>query len=122
MVYEGIFLAMIEEIPFPDPLAEATNGLFHWNDPGMDEFERGWEEFGLGMRVEARGTNGWHIGTIVETVDTNDRAIVVECDDVVHDNLDHLGGRGLTIPVYCNTRRGIWSNLRTYRDDSPMSP
>ncbi len=96
-----------------DCLAEATGGRLHWNDPGMDDFEAGWEDFPLGTRVEVRTTNDiWRKGTIVETIRENDRGISVECDEKYHDNLEFYGGRGATVMVYMNTRRGILSNLR----------
>lgn len=95
-----------------DPLAEATYGQFHWNDKGMDEPEKGWEEYGLGLRVEVRTSNGWLPGTIRETVMENERGIVVECDEPYHQNLDFYGGKGASIMVLHNTRRGIWSNIR----------
>ncbi len=102
-----------------DRLAEATGGRLHWNDAGMDAFEQGWQDFTLGKRVEARTlTNTWAKGTVVETTLINDRAIVVETDEVVHGNLDFRGGRGLSIMVYMNTRRGILSNIREI-DEEP---
>lgn len=96
-----------------DRLAEATGGRLHWNDPGMDDFEKGWEDFPLGTRVEVRTTNDiWRKGTIVETIRENDRGILVKCDDKWHNNMGFYGGRGATVMVYMNTRRGILSNLR----------
>ena len=96
-----------------DRLAEATGGRLHWNDPGMDDFEKGHEDFPLGTRVEVRTVNNvWRKGTIVETIRENDRGISVECDEKYHDNLEFYGGRGATVMVYMNTRRGILSNLR----------
>ncbi len=96
-----------------DLLAEATNGRLHWNDPSMDDFEEGWEDFPLGTRVEVRTKgNIWRKGTVVESINENGRAIVVECDEKWHDNMEFYRGRGATIPVCLNTRRGILSNLR----------
>ena len=96
-----------------DRLAEATEGRLHWNDPGMNDFERGWEDFPLGTRVEVRTTNDiWRKGTVVETIHENDRGISVECDEKWHDNLKFYGGRGTTVMVHMNTRRGILSNIR----------
>jgi hypothetical protein len=102
-----------------DRLAEATGGKFHWNDAGMDAFEQGWQDFTLGKRVEVRTpADTWAKGTVVETPNINDRAIVVETDEVVHDNLDFRGGKGLTVMAYMNTRRGILSNIREI-DEEP---
>lgn len=96
-----------------DRLAEATGGKLHWNDPGMDDFEKGWEDFPLGTRVEVRTKNDvWQRGTIVETIRENDRGISVECDEKWHDNMGFYGGRGASVMVCMNTRRGILSNLR----------
>lgn len=96
-----------------DRLAEATGGRLHWNDPGMDDFEKGWEDFPLGTRVEVRTTNDvFRKGTVVETICENDRGISVECDEKWHDNEKFCGGRGATVMVYMNTRRGILSNIR----------
>ncbi|MEK7520051.1 MAG: hypothetical protein AAB581_02305 [Patescibacteria group bacterium] len=96
-----------------DRLAEATGGRLHWNDPGMDDFEKGWEDFPLGTRGEVRTTNDvWRKGTVVETIRENDRGISVECDDKWHKNLEFYGGRGASVMVYMNTRRGILSNIR----------
>lgn len=103
---------MKTENPVIDRLAEATNGRLHWNDPGMDELESGWEDFPLGTRVEVRTNNIWRKGTVVETVRENDRAIVIECDEKWHDNEKFYNGCGVTVMVYMNTRRGILSNLR----------
>ena len=102
-----------------DRLAEATGGRLHWNDPGMDDFEKGWEDFPLGTRVEVRTTNDiWRKGTIVETIRENDRGISVECDEKWHDNMGFYGGRGATVMVYMNSRRGILSNLRKIDEPS----
>lgn len=96
-----------------DRLAEATRGGLHWNDPGMDDFEQGWEDFPLGTRVEVRTANDiWRKGTIVETIRENDRGISIECDERWHDNEEFYGGHGATVMVYMNTRRGILANLR----------
>lgn len=96
-----------------DPLAEATGDRLHWNDPGMGDLEKGWEDFLLGTRVEVRTTNDiWRKGTVVETIHENDRAIAVECDEKWHDNMEFYGGRGATIMIYMNTRRGILSMIR----------
>ena len=99
--------------PEIDRLAEATGGKLHWGDPGMDDFEKGWEDFPLGTRVEVRTANDiWRKGTVVETIRENDRGISVECDEKHHDNLKFYGGRGATVMVYMNTRRGILSRIR----------
>ncbi|MBI2450785.1 MAG: hypothetical protein HYV52_00380 [Parcubacteria group bacterium] len=96
-----------------DRLAEATGGRLHWNDPGMDDLEKGWEDFPLGARVEVRTTNNiWRKGTVVETIRENDRGISIECDEKWHDNKKFYGGRGATVAVFMNSRRGILSNLR----------
>lgn len=95
-----------------DPLAEATRGHYHWDDPGMADFEKGWEEFAVGQRVEVRTSRGWKLGTIVETPVENDRAIVVRCDEHINNGANY-DGHGVTVMVMHNTRRGIWSNLRT---------
>lgn len=96
-----------------DRLAEATGGKLHWNDPGMDALEQGWQDFTLGKRVEVRTPDTtWAKGTVVETPHINDRAIVVEADERVHDNLEFHQGRDLTVMVYMNTKRGILSNIR----------
>lgn len=95
-----------------DPLAEATNGKHHWNDPGMDDFEKGYEDFLLGTRVEVKTEKEWLKGTVVETVKENDRGIVVKTDKKWHDNLDFYKGHGTTVMVYINTRRGILSRIR----------
>ena len=96
-----------------DRLAEATGGRLRWNDPDMDDFEKGWEDFPLGTRVEVRTTNDiWRKGTIVETIRENNREISVECDEKWHDDMGFYGGRGATVMVYMNSRRGILSNLR----------
>lgn len=108
-----------QPIPVIDRLAEATGGKLHWNDPGMADFEQGWQDFPLGKRVEARTPkNTWAKGTVVETHLINDRAIVVEADEKVHDNLDYREGKGLTIMVYMNTRRGILSNIRAVDEET----
>lgn len=101
-----------------DRLAEATGGRLHWNDPGMDDLEEGWEDFPLGTRVEVRTENKrWRKGTVVETVRENDRGIVVECDEKWHDDMEFYEGHGATVGVFMNTRRGILSNIR--RIDEP---
>ncbi len=102
----------IRKCPKFDRLAEATGGRHHWNDPGMDDLEAGWEDFPLGTRVDARTEKGWRKGTVVETPNENDRAIAVKCDKKWHGNLDFYGGCGATVMVYMNTRRGILSNIR----------
>ncbi|MBI2098883.1 hypothetical protein HYT45_00510 [Candidatus Uhrbacteria bacterium] len=104
---------MVKEKSKVDRLAEATNGKLYWDDPGMDDFETGWANFPLGTRVEVRTAgNIWRKGTVVETVRENDRAISVECDERWHDNLNFYEGRGATVMVCHNTRRGILSNIR----------
>lgn len=96
-----------------DHLAEATNGRLHWNDPGMDDFEKGWEDFPLGTRVEIRpADNIWRKGTVVGTPNENDRAIEVKCDKKWHDNLEFYAGCGASVAVFMNSRRGILSNIR----------
>jgi hypothetical protein len=96
-----------------DSLAEATGGKLHWSDPGMDDYEQGYQDFTLGMRVEVRySEEAWVKGTVVGTLDTNGRAIEVEADEKVYDNLDFNGGKGLTIAIVHNTRRGILSKIR----------
>ena len=107
----GLFDRMLAE--GKNPLFDATRGLHRWIDPGMDDFERGWEEFAPGQRVEIRTETDWLPGIIRETPFENDRAIVVECDEPWHANMDNYQGRGATIPVIHNTRRGIWSSIRT---------
>jgi len=96
-----------------DRLAEATNGRDHLNDPGMDDYETGWEEFKLGTRVEVRTTgNTWRKGTVVETPEENGYAIVVKCDEKWHDKLQFYGGRGATVDLRRKTRGEILSNIR----------
>ncbi len=109
-----------------DLLAEATNGRLHWNDPGMDEFERGWEPFVLDSRVEVRVNENetnerWLKGKVVETVHENDRMIVVLCDEQWHTNLDFYNGRGTAIMVMLNTRRGILSRIRLIEEVQQFS-
>ncbi|MBU0624721.1 hypothetical protein KKF05_00045 [Patescibacteria group bacterium] len=100
-----------------DFLAEATDGREHWDDPGADALETGWEIFTKGTRVEVKTRDDiWRAGTVVETWDDNERAIVVECDERWHDNLDNYDGRGATIMVYMNTYRGIRSRIRLLND------
>lgn len=95
-----------------DPLADATFGKHHWNDWGMDDIETGWKEFSVGMRVEVRTRVGWRLGTVRSTPLENERAIEVECDQPYSGNKDFFNGKGATVPVMQNTRRGIWSNIR----------
>jgi hypothetical protein len=96
-----------------DMLAEATNGREHWDDPGADAFETGWEIFAKGTRVEVRTDDDiWRSGTVMETWYDNERAIVVKCDERWHDNLNYYEGCGATIMVYMNTYRGIRSHIR----------
>lgn len=96
-----------------DRLAEATGGRLHWDDPGMDDFEEGWEDFPLGTRVEVRTTNHvWRKGTVVETANENERGIVVECDEGWHDNMRFYKGHGATVMVYMRARRDILSRIR----------
>lgn len=96
-----------------DPLAEATGGRLRWDDPGMDDYEQGWQEFPCGTRVEVRCKDGvWRKGLVYETHEDNDRAIVVVCDTQWHDNMGFYNGCGATVMVQQNTRRGILSNLR----------
>jgi hypothetical protein len=102
----------IKDLKF-DPLAAATGGKEHWDDPGADELETGWQEFTIGTRVEVRCMDLiWRKGTVIETPRENDRAIYVECDERYHDDLTFLNGRGATVPVFMNTYRGIRSNIR----------
>lgn len=97
-----------------DYLAQATGGRLHWNDPGMADFEAGWEDFPLGTRVEVRTKgNVWRKGTVVETPNENERAIVVECDERYHDDEKFYGGRGATVFAYMVLRRDILSCIRT---------
>lgn len=101
-----------------DRLAEATGGKLHWDDPGMDEFEEGWQDFTLGKRVEVRTPiNTWAKGTVVETPEINDRGIIVEADERIHDNFKFREGRGLSVMVYMNTKRGILSNIREINEE-----
>lgn len=96
-----------------DRLAEATGGRLHWEDPGMEDFEEGWEDFPIGTRVEVRTEgNVWRKGTVVETWRENDRGIVVKCDEKWHDDMEFYEGCGATVGVFMNTRRGILSNIR----------
>ncbi len=89
-----------------DRLAEATGGRLHWNDPGMDDLEKGWEDFPLGTRVEIRTANHvWREGTVVETVCENELAIFVKCDEKWHNNEEFYCGCGATVMVMMNTRR-----------------
>lgn len=107
--------------PDLDPLAKATNGKYHWNDPGMADLEKGWEEFPIGTRVEVRTKNDvWRKGTVVETQIENDRGIHVRCDEKWHNNLKFLEGHGACVMVYMNTRRGIWSNIRKLEKETQL--
>ena len=94
-----------------DLLAEATGGKYHWDDPGMDQMETGWEEFTIGTRVEVLTGNDWLKGVVVETWAENDRGIHVKCDEKCHDG-EFLDGHGVAVMVYMNTRRGILSRIR----------
>jgi len=106
-----------------DLLEEATGGLFRWDDEGMDDFEKGWEIFSKGNRVEVLTKNGWLMGTVRECMRENERVIVIECDVKYSNNEEYYGGRGATVMVYHNTRRGIWSVLRLVdRDPEFITP
>jgi len=96
-----------------DPLAAATDGQYHWDDPGMDDYQRDWEGFARGQRVDVRTAVGWTRGTVRETSDENGLGIVVECDRVIDPHGDMYHGRGVMIMVAENYRRVIWSVLRT---------
>lgn len=96
-----------------DPLAMATDGQYHWDDPGMDDYQRGWEGFGRGQRVEVQTAMGWIAGTVRETPDDNSRGIVVECDEVIDPHGDMYHGHGVMIMVAGTYRRVLWSVLRT---------
>jgi hypothetical protein len=79
----------------------------------MDEFEGGWREFPLGLRVEVRTIDDiWRRGTVIETPLENERMIVVKCDEKYHDNLDFHEGCGAGVMVYTQTRRDILSMIR----------
>jgi len=96
-----------------DLLAEATSGRLRWHDPGMSDFEKGWEDFLPGTRVEVRiAKNVWKKGVVVASFPKTERGIEVLCDDKWHTNEEFYGGRGATVRVQGNTRRGILSNLR----------
>jgi len=97
-----------------DPLATATDGQYHWDDPGMDDDQRGWEGFGRGQRVEVQTAMGWIVGTVRETPDDNGCGIVVECDEVVDPHGDMYHGHGVMIMVAGTWRRVLWSVLRTH--------
>lgn len=95
-----------------DRLAEATYGAYHMTDPGMDDFEGGWEEFAVGMRVEVRThedgmgspEGSWRTGTIREDFPQNGRMILADCDDQ---------GPEAVIPVYTVKKGDLWSMIRT---------
>lgn len=92
-----------------DLVAEATGGKHHSDDPGMDDLEKGWEDFPPGTRVEVRTENDvWRKGIVRES----GRVISVECDEKWHDNLKFYEGCGATIMVCMKTRRDILSNIR----------
>lgn len=99
-----------------DWLREATGGNFFWTDPHMGDFEKGQDLFPRGQRIEVRTKKGWLPGSVVETVEDNDRAIAVTTDQPYSDNKDFYDGRGATVGVYMNSRRGIWGNLRREGD------
>ena len=96
-----------------DLVAEATGGKLHRDDPGMDDFEEGWEDFPIGARVEVRTENNvWRKGAVVETYPMNERSIAVECDEKWHDDMEFYGGRGAAVPVFMCVRRNILANIR----------
>lgn len=98
-----------------DLLSEATHGRLHWNDPGMDDLEKGWEDFPIGTRVEVRISiipELWKKGTVVETWKENERGIVVICDEKWHENLEFYNGRGASVPVFMCSRRSILWKIR----------
>lgn len=99
-----------------DPLFEATEGLYHWNDEGMDEPETGWQPFTTGARVEILTPKGWLAGTVTQSFEVDERAIEVACDKQWHKNLNFHEGRVATIMVIHNTRRGILSTIRLIQD------
>ncbi len=94
-------------------LFEATLGKHKWNDPGMGDFERGWEPFVRGARVEVR-THGdiWRPGTVRKSYEDTERGIHVECDVEWSNNTEFYNRRGCIVMAYLNTRRGILSNIR----------
>lgn len=96
-----------------DPLAMATDGQYHWDDPGMDDYQRGWEAFARGQRVEVRTAMGWVSGTVRETPAENGSSIVVECTRIIDPRGNMYCGRGVMVMVTGNSRRVIWSVLRT---------
>ena len=105
--------------PKADLLAEATGGKLHWNDKGMRDWEKGWEPFTKGTRVEVRVQEDkyppyghWLKGTVEEEFLDSERAIVVKCDKRWHENMSNYLGHGATIMVMHNTRRGILSRIR----------
>jgi len=54
-------------------------------------------------------------GTIRKTPLENGAGIVVECEEVIDPYGNMYGRRGVMIMVHGNTRRVIWSVLRTPR-------
>ena len=105
--------------PKVDLLAEATGGKLHWNDKGMNDWEKGWEPFTRGTRVEVRVQEDkyppyghWLKGTVEEEFLDSERAIVVKCDERWHENMSNYRGHGATIMVMHNTRRGILARIR----------
>jgi len=105
--------------PKVDLLAEATGGKLHWNDKGMDDWEKGWQPFTRGTRVEVRVQEDtlppygrWLKGTVAEEFLDSERAIVVKCDERWHEDMRNYRGHGATIMVMHNTRRGILARIR----------
>jgi len=78
------------------------------------DFEKGWEDFPRGTRVEVRTKgNIWRKGTVVDGYEAqSERGINILCDEKWHNSLNFYGGRGASIPVYLNTRPNITANIR----------
>ena len=107
-----------------DRLVEAINGKYHRNDPGMDDYETGWEEFLLGTRVEVLKKKIWRKGTVIETPEGNGNAIIVKCDEKWHNNFQFYKGCGATVNVRRKTRGEILSKIRKIDkpyDELPVS-
>jgi len=98
---------MVENNDEIDRLIEATNGRYHLNDPGMEDYETGWEEFKLGTRVEVRTTgNIWLKGTVVATPEEKNYTIIVKCDEPWRDKCKFI------INIHKKTRRKILADIR----------